>query len=85
VGLDQAFFDLGGGSLQLIEVHAAICRLIDGPVPIQELFEHTTVRALARRLEGKCVRGAGSESAGERAARRAGALDRMRGARAGRS
>jgi amino acid adenylation domain-containing protein len=50
VGLESNFFDLGGSSLQLIEVHAELPKLFGQTLPLTELFEHTTVRSLAGRL-----------------------------------
>ncbi len=51
VGPDEAFFDVGGTSLDVVEVHRRLVAEFGAPdlVPT-ELFEHTTVRALARRL-----------------------------------
>jgi acyl carrier protein len=83
-GPDQSFFDLGGGSLQLIEVHAAICGLIGRELPITELFEYTTVRTLARRLAGNAETPEPLERAGDRATRRNLAFERIRLARAAR-
>jgi aspartate racemase len=52
VGLDDNFFDLGGTSLRLIEMHAELTRDLTGELSITELFEYPTVRSLARRLAG---------------------------------
>jgi acyl carrier protein len=53
VGLEDNFFDLGGSSLQLLEVHAELKKWCGGELAVTELFEHPTVRALARRLAGR--------------------------------
>jgi aspartate racemase len=53
VGLDDNFFDLGGDSLLLVAVHANLERLLAIEIPVTALFEHTTVRSLARRLSEK--------------------------------
>lgn len=44
------FFDLGGTSLQLLEVHAELQAKLRPDVPLMALFAHTTVRELARHL-----------------------------------
>uniref|UniRef100_Q11F62 Amino acid adenylation domain n=2 Tax=Chelativorans TaxID=449972 RepID=Q11F62_CHESB len=51
IGLDQNFFDLGGTSLQLMRVHAAVEEAIGRKVDVVEVFQHPTVRALAARLD----------------------------------
>ncbi|HEX9941780.1 MAG TPA: non-ribosomal peptide synthetase, partial [Thermoanaerobaculia bacterium] len=51
VGLDENFFDLGGHSLRLLEVHSRLSALAGSELPLMELFRHPTVSALARFLE----------------------------------
>ena len=46
------FFDLGGTSLQLAIVHARLREMLGRDIPITELFQYTTARALARHIEG---------------------------------
>ena len=57
IDCDQNFFDLGGSSLLLIEAHARLQKSFAAALPITMLFEHPTVRSLARALGG----GAGPE------------------------
>lgn len=52
VGRDSNFFDLGGTSLKLIEVHAEVCKTLGREVALNDLFEYATVRRLAAHLEG---------------------------------
>ncbi|BFU46072.1 amino acid adenylation domain-containing protein [Krasilnikovia sp. MM14-A1004] len=52
IGLDDNFFDRGGNSLKLITLHADLCRQFRLDLPIQRLFEHCTVRSMARYLAG---------------------------------
>ncbi|GGK78996.1 non-ribosomal peptide synthetase [Mangrovihabitans endophyticus] len=47
---DDNFFDLGGHSLQLMTIRDRLARDLGRPVPIVTLYEHPTVRALARHL-----------------------------------
>lgn len=71
VGADDNFFDIGGDSLQLLLVHAELQKAIDPDLPITDLFEHSTIRSLARHLAG----GAGDE--GMAAARQRARLQQM--------
>jgi amino acid adenylation domain-containing protein len=50
VGPDDNFFDLGGNSLEFIEVHAELQRRFGREFPITDLFDQTTVRKLAAHL-----------------------------------
>jgi aspartate racemase len=50
VGPDDNFFDLGGDSLQLIEVHSELEKTLKCELSIMDLFEFTTIRALATHL-----------------------------------
>jgi amino acid adenylation domain-containing protein len=50
VGIDDDFFDLGGNSLRLAEVHAQLQDVIGRSFSVTDLFVHTTVRALAASL-----------------------------------
>lgn len=52
VGLDENFFDLGGDSISLAEVHRRLQISLGHEVPITNLFMHTTVRTLATHLTG---------------------------------
>ena len=50
-GIDDNFFDLGGTSLQLVGIHAALQETVGRVLPLVELFAYPTVRTLARWLE----------------------------------
>ncbi len=50
VGLDDNFFDLGGDSLLLIAVQSNLQKVLHLEIPVTDLFEFTTIRALASRL-----------------------------------
>jgi amino acid adenylation domain-containing protein len=50
VGLFDNFFDIGGHSLLLVKLHAAICSEFKRDLPLVELFQHTTVASQAERL-----------------------------------
>jgi amino acid adenylation domain-containing protein len=59
VGPTDSFFDLGGHSLQLADVHRRITRELGRDLPLMALFDHHTVQALADHLS----RGATGEPA----------------------
>jgi acyl carrier protein len=67
VGTDDNFFELGGDSLQLIEAHAKLEKLIAQAFSITDLFQYPTVASLAAHLEA----GAGTTSSGDEPALRA--------------
>ncbi|WP_169805603.1 non-ribosomal peptide synthetase [Novosphingobium rosa] len=52
IGLDQAFFDLGGTSLQWMRVHAELEHLTGARIAITDLFARPTIRAIAEHLGG---------------------------------
>jgi len=47
VGIDDNFFDLGGNSLKLIQVHVQLREQFDRDISIVEMFRHPTVRSLS--------------------------------------
>ena len=49
-GLHHNFFDCGGTSLALVELHARLQSALGRQVPITELFAHPTVAGLASAL-----------------------------------
>jgi amino acid adenylation domain-containing protein len=52
VGVDENFFDLGGHSLLLARLQARLAAELERDIPLVELFQFPTVRALAERLQG---------------------------------
>src|ERR1700737_573085 len=46
-GLEQNFFDVGGNSIHVADVHSRLQKLLDRRFSITELFAHSTIRALA--------------------------------------
>ena len=58
VGTQDNFFDLGGHSLRLLQVHLKLRQAIGRDVPLFELFQYPTVSTLAAHLH----RGADTES-----------------------
>jgi len=81
VGLDDNFFDLGGDSLQLIEVHSELQENLGLELSMMDLFEFTTVRTLASRLSGIGAKGPALSLARERGRKQKEVLARQRQAR----
>jgi amino acid adenylation domain-containing protein len=50
VGLEERFFDIGGHSLLMIEVHDQLRDKLGHDVPLLDLFRYPTVRSLAKHL-----------------------------------
>lgn len=69
VGVTDNFFDLGGHSLLMIRVHARLCAKLDRTIPIVKLFQHPTIRAIARYLEGGRETGTSIPAIQDRAAK----------------
>lgn len=80
VGVDDNFFDLGGTSLQMIRVHAALAPRLPKPVTLVDLFTWPSIRALAASLAPAAAGPASSApmTAQERIRRQQAALARSR-------
>ena len=50
VSVDDNFFDLGGDSLQLLDAHAELKTVVSSALTIIDMFEYTTISALAKYL-----------------------------------
>ena len=81
-GLHDNFFDCGGTSLALVEVHAWLQSALQRKVPITVLFAHPTISGLASALsEPELPGGKTGNGPNERAGRQKAALARLRGGR----
>jgi acyl transferase domain-containing protein/acyl carrier protein len=52
IGRDDNFFDLGGHSLMLIQVHATLVEKLGRTLPVTDLFQYSTIATLAAHLGG---------------------------------
>jgi hypothetical protein len=50
VGVHDNFFESGGSSLLIVKLHTGLMEALGRDVPVMELFRHTTIDALARKL-----------------------------------
>ena len=48
VGVDQNFFDLGGHSLLLVQVHGRLRKAFSKPISMLDLFQHPTAVGVTR-------------------------------------
>ena len=78
VGVDDNFFDLGGHSLAVAQVHSRLRSQLKRDVPIVDLFRHSTVRALARHLDVHGDTSEGRLAVDDRARRQRDAYERQR-------
>jgi amino acid adenylation domain-containing protein len=69
VGVQDNFFDLGGDSISLLRAHSLLQKSIGREIPMVELFEFSTVSALAEHL-GRPGEEAAKDKANEEAASR---------------
>ena len=53
IGINDNFFDLGGHSLLLVKVHSRLAEECGSDLSIIDLFEYSTIAALAKRLGAK--------------------------------
>jgi hypothetical protein len=78
VGVDDNFFDLGGTSLGLMEVHASIKRSMTSDITVVEMFQYPRISALAGRMARAAPTRAALHSAQDRARRQQAALAQRR-------
>jgi non-ribosomal peptide synthase protein (TIGR01720 family) len=79
VGVETNFFDLGGHSLLLVQMHSLLREKLQSEFAIVTLFEHPTIRGLAKHLAQPAESSSGkNEQLRERAERQKRALARMR-------
>ncbi|MEW6742820.1 MAG: amino acid adenylation domain-containing protein [Planctomycetota bacterium] len=74
VGANDNFFDLGGHSFLLMQVHNRMRETLSCELSLVEMFEHPTVSSLAAHLNGKQPRADRLDPARERANKQAQAL-----------
>ncbi|MBB3287029.1 MULTISPECIES: non-ribosomal peptide synthetase [unclassified Rhizobium] len=78
VDVDRNFFDLGGTSLQLMEIHAGLEEALGRPIDVVALLRHPTIRELALYLDGRTAGPTRIAAAAQRAALQKKAISHMR-------
>jgi len=78
VGLGDNFFDIGGDSVLLAQVHARLRRLLDRDIAMVDLFAFTTIRSLARHLNSTAPQTRDESATRQQALRQRDAFQRFR-------
>ncbi|MBB6486254.1 non-ribosomal peptide synthetase [Rhizobium lusitanum] len=78
VDLDRNFFDLGGTSLQLMEIHAGLEEALGHSIDVVALLRHPTIRDLAQYLDGNAPVPTRIAAAAQRAALQKKAISHLR-------
>ena len=52
VSIYSNFFDMGGHSLLMIQIHAALKAVTNRPIAVTDLFKYPTIASLAKYLAG---------------------------------
>lgn len=76
IGVNENFFDLGGHSLLLLQVHDRLRRTLPRELSMVEIFQHPTIRALAAHVDQAGTGGLSWQRIQERAALQRAALSR---------
>jgi aryl carrier-like protein len=82
IGVEDNFFEVGGNSLLLVQIHSRLRESLGKEITMVQLFRHPTIQSLARILEGEGREAKPVAEPGERA-RRAAAVRQGGGAAAG--
>ena len=81
VGIHDNFFDLGGNSVQVVQVHNKLCQALDRDVSIIKLFEYPTIHSLAQCTGQEQDRPSSLQQSSDRAGTRKASRQRRRQAR----
>ncbi len=76
VGLDDNFFEIGGHSLSILQVHARLRAMFAADLSVAELFQYPTIEALASRIQRSSPTQPGANLARMRAQRARAGLGR---------
>lgn len=79
VGTEDNFFDAGGHSLLVVQLHRLLTERLDGPLSLVDLYRFPTIRSLARHLSDGGEGGEASDAGAARGARRREMMRRRRG------
>jgi acyl carrier protein len=78
VGIDDNFFDLGGHSMLLVQLHQALRETLSAEFPIVTLFTFPTIRSFAKHFDQPASAGDTRTDALKRAKQQRRAIGRMR-------
>ncbi len=74
IGLHDNFFDLGGHSLRMVQVHAKLREAFGREIPMVELFRHSTIAALSQYFDRPADQPEATRRVSDRADRRRAAV-----------
>ncbi len=77
VSVEESFFDVGGHSLLMLQVNARAQKQLQREIPLVEMFQYPTIRALAQHLSGESSTAA-MDQVQERVRKQREALQRQR-------
>ncbi len=83
VGTDDNFFDAGGHSLLVVQLHRLLSERLDSPLSLIDLYRWPTIRSLSEQLMSSTDAGGASDALDASAARGARRRDMMRRRRGG--
>lgn len=66
VGIHDRFFDLGGHSLLIVQVHSKLCQMLNKELSVVELFQYPTISSLAAYISQRSREGFSSEAGSAR-------------------
>ncbi len=78
VGVNDNFFDLGGHSLLMVQVHSRMREVLGSQVSMIEMFQHPTISALAKRLSDEQPQPRSFQQVNDRAERQKAAMNKQR-------
>ena len=78
VSVEENFFDLGGHSLLLLQMHRVLQERLYPDLSVVTLFENPTVRSLARYMDDSALPRSSGSNFKARAQQQRGALQQMR-------
>lgn len=80
IGIEHSFFEVGGNSVLMVNLHAQLTKTLNIDVPVATLFKYSTIRSLSEFLEGQQQGNSGAKSSG-RGAKQREAMRRQRNQR----
>jgi acyl-coenzyme A synthetase/AMP-(fatty) acid ligase len=78
IDVEQNFFDIGGTSLQLMQIHALVSTSFDCDLTMVDMFRHPRISALAARISRRSMVEQTPMTAQDRARRQSAAFERAR-------
>jgi amino acid adenylation domain-containing protein len=78
IGIYDNFFDLGGHSLLLVQVHQELLKKLNVNLDLVTLFEHSTINSLAHYLQQESTDTSSLQNISQRAQKRKAALNRRK-------